>query len=105
MSDRIKSVVFLVRWVQYKCSFFDNSAQARTRSCSLFSNRAVSRLHTGCGRRLAITLHHTDVHVAVMYSCMNFAVRELRFRVEFTRESKLPGTSSEALVAFSCFTE
>ena len=78
MFGRRKIGVFLAGLVQCKSSFFEISAQARTLSSSFLSSRAVPRLQTGCGRRLAIKLHHSNVRVAIMYSWMNFAVRELR---------------------------
>ena len=78
MSGKRKIGAFLAGKVRCKFSFFEISAQARTLSSSLLSSRAVPRLQTGSGRRLAIKLHHSNVQVGITYTWMNFAVRELR---------------------------
>ena len=69
-------------------AIFEISAQARTRLSRLFSSRTVSGLQTGCGRRLAIMLHHSSVQVAIRHSRMNFAVRELRICCPITSLSR-----------------
>ena len=88
MSGRRKSDVFLADRVRYKFSFFEISVRVRTGSNSLIPSRSVPRLQTGCGRRLAIKLHHSNVQVAIMYSWMNFAVTELRICCHIASSSR-----------------
>ena len=89
MSGRIKSDFFLFDRYDVNSTVFEISAQARTRSNSLFSSQTVSGLEKGCGRRLAITLHHdSNVQVTIRYPGMNFAVKELRICCPITSLSR-----------------
>ena len=72
MSGRIKSLYFWSGWYNVNSAFLKFQRRHLHHPIVSFSVALFQDLKQG----LAITLHHSNVQVAIMYSWLNFAVGE-----------------------------